>query len=179
MAQLPAIISLFHHRWAVPVIAEVGRTRGSKVITVLHALGVARDSLRRTLLALAEQQLVVRNPGYGHPMRPELVLTPDGERIAAACLEIVRETQALAVEDLAFQKWSLPVLAALADGAGRFGELKTALAGISPRALTLTLKDLAESGLIVRSVVDGYPPTTVYALTPKAHRLAALVSELA
>src|SRR5947207_13068422 len=69
-------IRLFHHRWAVPVLAELRRERGSRFVTLANRIGVTRDSLRRTLSALIDDGLVERNPGYGHPLRPEYVLTP-------------------------------------------------------------------------------------------------------
>ena len=74
------LAQLFHHRWAVPVLAELHRTSGSRFVTLHRRLGIGRESLRRTLASLAEQDLVARNPGYGHPLRPEYVLTPNRAR---------------------------------------------------------------------------------------------------
>ena len=69
---LPALL---HHRWAVPILAVLHREKGAKFVTLGSRLGVSRDSLRRSLDRLTQQRLVRRNPGYGHPMRPEYVLT--------------------------------------------------------------------------------------------------------
>src|SRR4051812_3041544 len=75
---------LAHHRWTLPVLAEIARSRGSRVAALTGTLGVSRESLRRTLAALQTEELVVRNPGYGHPLRPEYLLTARGEAVAPA-----------------------------------------------------------------------------------------------
>ena len=170
------IARLFHHRWAVPVLAELRRERGSRFVTLANRLGVARDSLRRTLSALIDDGLVERNPGYGHPLRPEYVLTPRGARVAAVCDRLLTALDGL--EEVALRKWSMPVVRALAGGPLRFSELRTALPSVSPRALALALKDLQAAGLVERTVTDDYPPATVYRLTDRARPLARIVAAL-
>ena len=60
-------VALFHHRWAVPVLAELHRgAGGAKFVTLVNRLGIGRDSLRRTLAALIERGWVMPNPGHGH-----------------------------------------------------------------------------------------------------------------
>lgn len=163
------LIALFHHRWAVPVLAELERQRGSRFAALVGILGLGRESLRRTLDALIALGLVERNPGYGHPLRPEYVLTPHGAEVAARCRRLL---DALGDErEVALRKWSLPVLVALGR-AGRFSELRAELPGITPRALALALKDLQAAGLVERVVEDtSYPPTVRYAATAAAQPL--------
>jgi len=62
-----------------------------------------------------------------------------------------------------------PVVVALASER-RLAELR-ALLRVSPRALALTLKSLAQAGLIERRIHDGFPPTTSSRLTPRAQPL--------
>jgi DNA-binding HxlR family transcriptional regulator len=169
-------IRLFHHRWAAPVLAELRHERGSRFVTLTNRLGVTRDSLRRTLGALVEDGLVTRNPGYGHPLRPEYVLTDEGERVAAVCDRLLTVLDGL--EDVALRKWSMPVVHALGGGPRRFSELRGSLAGVSPRALALALKDLQGAGLVERTVTDHYPPATVYRLTTCALPLARILGAL-
>jgi DNA-binding HxlR family transcriptional regulator len=167
---IPDLIALFHHRWAAPILAELERQKGSRFAALAGVLGLSRESLRRTLDALIELGLVARNPGYGHPLRPEYTLTERGARVAARCrrlLEALGEDE----RELAFRKWSLPVLVALRR-AGRFSELRDVLPGITPRALALALKDLQAAGLVERRVdEEAYPPTVAYAATPAARPL--------
>ena len=163
------VISLFHHRWAAPILAELRRQKGSRFAALAGLLGVGRDSLRRTLTALIELGLVARNPGYGHPLRPEYVLTRRGDDVAARCARLL---DALGdARDVALRKWSLPVLLALRN-ASRFSDLREELPGISPRALALALKDLQAAKLVERRVDEtAYPPTVLYAATSAARPL--------
>ena len=73
----------------------------------------------------------------------------------------------------------MPVVYALSDEPHRFSELRERLEGISPRALTLALKELEAAGVVERRVTDDYPPATSYRLAADARRLASLVGELA
>ncbi len=172
-----SIVDLFHHRWSVPILAELHRAGGAgRFVTLAHALGLSRESLRQTLSALTEAGLVRRNPGYGHPLRPEYLLTEAGRRVAPHCDALLAALRRDGLVDLGLKKWSVPVLVALA-GERRFGELRGEL-GVSPRALALALKELADAGLVERRVHDGFPPSTSYRLTPRARRLRRLAASL-
>lgn len=143
MIESPSILwlsRLFHHRWAVPILAELYRTDGAKFITLVKHLDISKDALRRTLQSLIEQGLVVRNPGFGHPLSPEYLLTPDGMLLGKPSIELMRLIHNH--QDIALRKWTLPVLLALAQGHTRFSGLRAALPGITSRALALALRDL-------------------------------------
>jgi DNA-binding HxlR family transcriptional regulator len=173
------LVGLFHLRWAAPILAELHRERGSRFVVLSQRLGLSRESLRRTLAALLDRGLVARNPGYGHPLRPEYVLTSDGARLAPACGELLAALRGHGLDDVALKKWSMPVLYALATGAHRFSELRALLPGITPRALALALKDLDAAGLVERRVTDDYPPAAVYEPTRLARSLGPLLGRLA
>jgi len=168
------LIALFHHRWAAPILAELERQKGARFAALAGILGASRESLQRTLAALIDLGLVARNPGYGHPLRPEYVLTRRGIRVAARCTRLLG---ALGDErEVALRKWSLPVLIALRR-AGRFSELRQELPGITPRALALALKDLQAAGFVERRVEEEtYPPTVLYAATRAARPLQRALS---
>ena len=68
-------------------------------------------------------------------------------------------------------KWSVYVVAMLADGARRFSELRRTIDGISQRMLTLTLRGLEREGLVTRTVHPTVPPSVEYALTPLGRTL--------
>ncbi|WP_405995058.1 winged helix-turn-helix transcriptional regulator [Streptomyces sp. NBC_00986] len=76
-------------------------------------------------------------------------------------------------------KWSLMVIGALRSGPLRFGELREAVAGISQRMLTLTLKHLVEDGLLVRTAYAEVPPRVEYEVTELGRTLVPLVMALA
>ena len=174
---MSSISQLVHHRWSPPVLAELLRSSGTRFVALERQIGVSRESLRRTLAALIDAGLVVRNPGYGHPLRPEYVLSEEGKRVAAVCARLLAELEG--IEDAALRKWSLPVVAALGSGPRRFSQLRVALPEVSARALALALKNVAAAGLVERIVTPDYPPATVYRPTGRGRRLASILSELA
>lgn len=167
-------IALCHSRWAVPVLAELSRDKGCKFVTLANRLGISRDSLTRTLGRLVEEGWVIRNPGYGHPMRPEYILTPEGRPLGAWCLRAVEIIRKLKTEKTIFRKWSLGVALALGEGHGRFSQLMEYLPGVTARALAMTLKNLEAEGLVERVVLDAYPPVARYRLTRRGKKLAPL-----
>jgi DNA-binding HxlR family transcriptional regulator len=175
---MSTLVALFHNRWSVPILAELHRQRGSRFVTLARTLGMSGESLRRTLAALIEAGLVGRNPGYGHPLRPEYVLTTRGERIAGRSRPLVDLLHRRGLEDVGLKKWSMPVVYALSEEPLRFFELRERLEGISPRALALALKELEAAAIVERRVTEDYPPATSYRLAPDARRLASLVGEL-
>ncbi len=171
---------LFHHRWTVPTLAALNELGGgTKFVTLQKSLGASRDSLQRTLAALVDASLVARNPGYGHPMRPEYVLTASGNQAAQACVKLVEKLKRLSIEDVGLRKWSLPVAHALAAAGGRFNRVRAVLGEITPRALSAALRDLQKAGLVERTLVDDNPPRTEYQLTNTGRHLAPVMSSLA
>ena len=63
-------------------------------------------------------------------------------------------------------RWTLPVLALLADGGRRYQDLDDALDGVSHKVLTATLRRAERDGLITRHVDPGRVDTaTLYQLT--------------
>lgn len=169
------IVALFHHRWGVPILVELHRSSGSKFVTLANRLGISRDSLSNTLQTLIRHEWVMRNPGHGHPMRPEYVLTKAGAKLAPWCARLTGALRKLGIEYATLRKWSIPAIIGLGTGMERFSELRDYLATSTARALTQTLKDLQTAGLIERVVTDAYPPTTRYRLTKDGRKLAPLI----
>lgn len=76
-------------------------------------------------------------------------------------------------------KWSVLLIATLADGPARFSELRSAIEGISQRMLTLTLRGLEQDGLVLRTVFPTNPPRVDYALTRLGRTLIVPLGALA
>ena len=76
------LATIFRRRWAPQTIALLESRRGERFVSLCHELGAHQGAVRDTLDYLMEIGIVIRNPGYGHPLRPEYILTPIGSRVA-------------------------------------------------------------------------------------------------
>lgn len=177
--QKPEILeSLLKRRWNMAVLAELERSRGAKFVTLLKRLKLGRASLTVTLRDLVTKGLVRRNAGYGHPLRPEYLLTKKGSELAGRCQELVCMFRDQGVEKIAYAKWSLPLLLAVDRGPARFNALRGMLGGITPRAQTLALKSLEQVGWIQRQINHGYPPIVTYEVSEEGRRIQAQLERL-
>lgn len=82
-----------------------------------------------------------------------------------------------AIELLA-DKWRIPILHVLAPAPLRTGELQKAVAEISPKVLTQTLRGMERDGLISRKVYPVVPPRVEYRLTGMGRSLLAPLRDL-
>lgn len=171
----PRLDQLFHHRWTVPLLAALQRTAGAKLITLVNRLGVSRGALRQALRAAIADGWVECNPGYGHPLRPEYILTAAGANLAPRCLKLFDFLDSAGLRDIGLRKWSLATLAAIDRRGLRFSQISEALPGATDRALAQTLKQVQAAGLIRRVVHDAYPPIVEYGLAPRARKLAEIL----
>lgn len=173
MLSIDTLSELGRYRWTVPLMAFLAeRGGGGRFAEAAHRLGLARESLSRTLEAVAGAGWIIRNPGHGHPLRPEYVLTADGARIGEACRAIAAAQARIGLPPDALSRWSLPVLRLIADGNGRFNAIARGLGKANPRAMTASLRGLVGLELVDRRLVDGFPPASDYALTGRGLVLA-------
>lgn len=172
------LIEIVHHRWNIPIIAELYRRSGAKFVTLANHLKVGRTSLSVSLKHLIELGVVRKNVGHGHPMRPEYLLTKRGLAIGSDCLSLLRIVRRRNEIDLAFRKWTLPLVAAIGQNNLRFNELRTALHDATPRAITIGLKSLLQQRWANRTLFDGYPPAAGYELRPKGKRILVCLNGL-
>ena len=75
-------------------------------------------------------------------------------------------------------KWSLYIIASLANGTRRFNELRRSIDGISQRMLTLTLRGMERDGLVTRTIYPTIPPRVDYELTGLGRTLLGPVMAL-
>lgn len=167
---LAALVRLSHHRWVIPLVAAVGS--GQRFAVLRSLLNTNRQSLKRALAATDELGLTMLNPGYGHPLRPEYILTPSGDAIASRSGDVVRAAEQRGWSELLARKWSLPVLSAVSMGATRYSEIEAALPTATPRAIARALDELVEAGCIRRGLLDERPLRPSYTVTRNGQRLA-------
>ena len=75
-------------------------------------------------------------------------------------------------------KWTLLLIRDLAEGSSRFCELERSLEGISPRTLSLRLRELESEGIVERQTFSEVPPRVEYVLTDKGHALLPIIEDM-
>lgn len=76
-------------------------------------------------------------------------------------------------------KWKTQILLHLFfEGTMRFGELRTAVPGITHKALTENLRELEAHGIVERRVYPEVPPKVEYSLTEYGRTLGPVLREL-
>lgn len=75
-------------------------------------------------------------------------------------------------------KWTVLIIEILDDGPKRFGEIRQAIGGITPKVLTSTLRSLVADGLVTRQSFGEVPPRVEYSLTDLGRSLQAPVTAL-
>ena len=76
------------------------------------------------------------------------------------------------------EKWTVMTIAELVAGPKRYRQIERALAGVTQRMLTLTLRRLERDGLVSRMVKPTVPPEVTYDLTERGRDFATLVGQL-
>ena len=159
-------------RWFMPILALLSREEGARFAAMAGRLGIARSMLATSLEQLAARGWVMSNPGHGHPLRPEYILTEQGQPVGAWCEGVMAERARLGLAGTDLTRWSLPLVRRLDRRWARFSALQAELEPITPRSLSLGLKQLLAVRLVERRLEDAFPPLPLYGLTGRGQRLA-------
>jgi DNA-binding HxlR family transcriptional regulator len=76
------------------------------------------------------------------------------------------------------KRWNGMILGVLGTGPASFVELRKAVSGIGDTVLSERLSELAEVGLLRRSVAEGPPVTVSYELPPAGSEVVPTLSQL-
>ena len=76
------------------------------------------------------------------------------------------------------KRWNGMIVSALGSGASTFGGLRRAVPGISDAVLSDRLAELADVGLILRTVTPGPPTAVAYGLSDSGERLLPILDQL-
>jgi DNA-binding HxlR family transcriptional regulator len=167
---------LIGSRWFVPLLALASREEGVRSAALVARLGISRSMLAGVLDQLIGKGWLMRNPGHGHPLRPEYVLTQAGRPVGAWCDRVTEAREQLGLDRGRLGRWSLPLVARLDRRWAQFSWLEAQLSPISPRSLSLGLKQLLDVQLAERRLEDAFPPRPLYGLTSRGQRLARAMS---
>ena len=165
-----ALRQLSSGRWLIPILAAMAAEHGSRFSVLGRRLAMSKSILSRSLDRLEELELIAPNPGHGHPLRPEYLLTEQGRSVAEWARTIVSEQLRLDIAPRTLGRWSLPVLAELRNEPKRFTALQRSLAPVTPRALSLELTGLRSAQLISR-----FGPEPFYGLTGRGLQFAGVI----
>jgi DNA-binding HxlR family transcriptional regulator len=158
---ISSFVNITSKAWALPILSSLHLGVAGRQAPLLTATGASRSAFAQSMDHLIEHGLVERNPGYGHPLRPEFRLTPIGIEAAALAHKVQRITS----EDdqrLLRRSWTLPVLTTL-HAPSHFNDIKRNLHTITDRALSQSLKSLEARDWVQRSVDEtARPPRSIY-----------------
>ena len=75
-------------------------------------------------------------------------------------------------------KWKVLILRDLVPGTERFGELKKSVGNVSQKVLTSQLREMEQSGLLIRTVYPEVPPRVEYTLTDLGRSLKPILDAM-
>lgn len=155
------IVNMTARAWCLPILDAMASGVPARQAPLLKATGAGRTSFVQSLDHLIQIGLVERNPGYGHPLRPEFRLTDKGQTAAALSKKIglIKTGESKA---LLRRSWTIPILAKL-QRPMHFGGIKKDLGAITDRALSQSLKSMETHKWVQRDLsIDLRPPRPLY-----------------
>ena len=159
---IDAIVKLTSRAWALEILALLHRGTPGRQAPLLAASGASRTAFVQSLTHLCDLGLLERNPGHGHPLRPEFRLTPAGTAMAAVADRVLSAVPKRADTSPLRRTWTLPILA-VTQAPQHFTAIRDTLRTITDRALSLSLQRLQAQQWVMRSVSTAdRPPRTLY-----------------
>lgn len=159
---IEAIVKVTSRAWSLDILALMFSGTPGRQAPLLSASGANRTAFTQSLVHLVDLGLLERNPGHGHPLRPEYRLTPMGAKIAAIAEKIKTIAPRRAQNALLRRAWTIPVLA-VSRRPRYFGEIKSDLKPVTDRALSQSLQRLQANQWIRRDIdATKHPPRPLY-----------------
>lgn len=172
---IDALVKLTSRAWSLKILALMHAGVPGRQAPLLAASGASRTAFGHSLRHLEERGLLERNPGHGHPLRPEFRLTVQGQALAPIAHRIDGVVRNDAGAILLRKTWTVPLLAVAQRPRG-FSELKRALTPITDRALATSLRDLGAQNWIERSVrVEAHPPRPSYRVVNEGAQISRAI----
>lgn len=172
---ISTLVKLSSKAWSLTILSLLHAGLAGRQAPLLAASGASRTALAQSLEHLVELGLLERNPGHGHPLRPEFRLTEAGRVAGRLAQDVISAT---GTENLFVVRraWTLPVLATL-GAPRRFGEIGARLPRITDRALSQSLQ-LLETRQWVRRQVEGSarPPRPLYLAVDRGAEISQAIA---
>ena len=156
------LVNVTSKAWALPILAALDTGTPGRQAALMAATGAGRTAFAQSLAHLLALGLVIRNPGHGHPLRPEYALSQAGLPVAAAAGRITQSIPDTGDPTLLRKTWTVPILA-LATQPRSFTGIKHRLSPVTDRALSLSLKQLQQADWVHREIDPAlHPPRATY-----------------
>lgn len=172
---IKAFVNITSKAWALPILASLHVGIAGRQAPLLVSTGASRTAFAQSMDHLIKIGLLERNPGYGHPLRPEFRLTRLGIEAAA----IADKVQRVSTEDdqrLLRKSWTLPILTSL-QTPSRFNDIKRNLQTITDRALSHSLKSMETKQWVQRHVDEtARPPKAIYSAVNTGGRISEITA---
>ncbi|WP_300010627.1 winged helix-turn-helix transcriptional regulator [uncultured Roseobacter sp.] len=171
---IQVFVNLTSRAWALPILSSLQAGTAGRQATLLTATGASRTAFSQSIDHLIKMGLVERNPGYGHPIRPEFRLTQLGKSAAKIARRIQRVSGA-ADQDLLRRTWTLPILTSLHEPR-HFNDIKRNLPTITDRALSLSLRSMEDREWVQRCVNEAArPPRSIYTAINTGEKVSKVI----
>ena len=154
------LVNLCSRTWSLTALSLIARGVSCRVSPLAAAAGCGRTSMGASVEHLISLGLLERNPGHGHPLRPEYRLTPQGIYVAEWAKGLSNLIRLDQDQVLLRNKWSLPLISCLPKER-RYSEIRRELIPITDRALSSCIIKLTEKSWIKRNVSTNISPPTV------------------
>lgn len=160
---IKALVNITSRAWTLPILASLNDGIPGRQAPLLAATGASRTAFAQSMDHLISLGLLERNPGHGHPLRPEFRLTPLG-KTAGQLASAVQRLSGEEDQDLLRRSWTLPVITTL-HRPSQFTAIKRRLETISDRALSHSLQSMEDRCWVRRSVDEAArPPKPIYSV---------------
>ncbi len=171
---IKSLVNISSRAWSLDILAYLHRGVSGRIAALQEATGAGRTALSQSIKHLEALGMIERNPGHGHPLRPEFRLTREGKQMAPIADRVLSEISAPPSRALLRKHWSLPVLA-LTYEPQYFSSLRAALPPITDRALSLTLQGLESQSWLKREVTASRPPRPLYQSIGEGARISGIL----
>jgi len=145
------LVNITSRTWSLKILALLHSGVPGRQAQLLAATNASRTSFTTSLYHLVKLGLLEKNPGHGHPLRPEYRLTQEGVLVAKTASKIISSVTKSDELLLIRRTWTVPVLALTATPQ-RFSEIKTRLTPITDLALSKSLLLLEEQHWLSRDI---------------------------
>lgn len=169
------LVKLTSRAWSLNILALLQSGVAGRQAPLLAATSASRTSFASSLEHLVQLGLLEKNPGHGHPLRPEFRLTLEGAKIAEIAARIVNVVPDDAEFVLLRRSWTVPVLAVTMTPK-HFSEIKADLTAITDRALSKSLYQLEDKEWLRRDIdISARPLRATYHAANKGIKISRAI----